>query len=203
MKARTKIALLTLPLALAACATGRPAGPVEVTRFIAPEARAQLGDTSLMVETAAGSPQQGLALEPYKEAVARELGTFGYAEGTRSAARQIASVSVERTQLDSEGRRGPVSVGAGGSTGSYGGGVGLGIGINLGGDSGKRVVTRMSVSLRDGTSGKVLWEGRARLDAPAKSPLAQDGPAAQALAEALFTGFPGNSGETIEVEVNP
>ena len=96
-----------------------------------------------------------------------------------------------------------MSVGAGGSTGSYGGGVGLGIGINLGGDSGKRVVTRMSVSLRDGTSGKVLWEGRARLDAPAKSPLAQDGPAAQALAEALFTGFPGNSGETIEVEVNP
>jgi len=203
MKARTKIALLTLPLALAACATGRPADPIEVTRFIAPEARAQLGDTSLMVETAAGSPQQGLALEPYKEAVARELSTFGYAEGARPAARQIASVSVERTQLDREGRRGPVSVGAGGSTGSYGGGVGLGIGINLGGDSGKRVVTRMSVSLRDGTSGKVLWEGRARLDAPAKSPLAQDGPAAQALAEALFTGFPGNSGETIEVEVNP
>jgi len=203
MKARTKIALLTLPLALAACATGRPADPIEVTRFIAPEARAQLGDTSLMVETAAGSPQQGLALEPYKEAVARELSTFGYAEGARPAARQIASVSVERTQLDREGRRGPVSVGAGGSTGSYGGGVGLGIGINLGGDSGKRVVTRMSVSLRDGTSGKVLWEGRARLDAPAKSPLAQDGPAAQALAEALFTGFPGNGGETIEVEVNP
>ena len=73
MKARTRIALLSLPLALAACATGRSAEPIEVTRFVAPQARAQLGDARLMVETAPGSPEQGLALEPYKEAVAREL----------------------------------------------------------------------------------------------------------------------------------
>ncbi|MEL7690448.1 DUF4136 domain-containing protein [Citromicrobium bathyomarinum] len=203
MKARTRIALLSLPLALAACATGRSAEPIEVTRFVAPEARAQLGDARLMVETAPGSPEQGLALEPYKEAVARELATFGYIENARPSAEQIASVSVERTELDRNGRRSPVSGSIGGSTSTYGSSVGVGVGINLGGGSGRTVVTRMSVFLRDKTSGEVLWEGRARLVAPAKSPLAQSGPAAYALANALFTGFPGNSGETIEVEVNP
>ena len=201
MKARTRIALLSLPLALAACATGRSAEPIEVTRFVAPQARAQLGDARLMVETAPGSPEQGLALEPYKEAVARELAAFGYVENARPSADQIASVSVERTELDRNGRRSPVTGSIGGSTSRYGNSVG--VGITLGGGSGRTVVTRMSVFLRDKTSGEVLWEGRARLVAPAKSELAQSGPAAYALANALFTGFPGNSGETIEVEVNP
>ena len=203
MTARTRIALLSLPLALAACTTGRPAEPIEVTRFVAPDTRAQLGDTTMMVETAPGSTELGLALEPYKEAVARELAVFGYAEGARSSAKQIASVSVERTELNRNGRSNPVSGTVGASTGTYGSGFGLGVGINLGGGSGETVVTRMSVFLRDKASGDVLWEGRARLVAPAKSPLAQSGPAAYALANALFTDFPGNSGETIEVEVNP
>ena len=194
-------ALAALPLA--ACTTARPAGPIEVTRFIAPDSRAQLGDTTLRVETAPGSAEQGLAMLPYTEAVARALNTFGYVENARPAARQIASVSVEREQLTEGGRRSPVSVGGGGSAGSYGSGVGLGVGINLGGGADERVITRLSVSLRDVTSGTVLWEGRARLDAPAGSPLAQNDAAAAALAEALFQGFPGNSGETIEVEVNP
>ncbi|NCP20329.1 MAG: DUF4136 domain-containing protein [Erythrobacter sp.] len=203
MKARARFALIALPLAIAACSTVRPAGPIEVTRFLAPDARAQLGDRQLMVETAPGSPEQGLALAPYKQAVAQALASYGYSENARSTAQQIASVRVERSQLEADRRRSPVSVGAGGSTGRYGSGLGVGVGLNLGGGSDKRVVTQMSVSLRDKTSGEVLWEGRARLDAPTKSPLAQNGPAAQALADALFTGFPGNNGETIEVEVNP
>ena len=43
-------AIAALPLS--ACTTARPAGPIEVTRFIAPDSRAQLGDTTLRVETA-------------------------------------------------------------------------------------------------------------------------------------------------------
>ncbi|GAB5349088.1 DUF4136 domain-containing protein [Alteriqipengyuania sp. 357] len=202
MKARTTLALIALPIALTACASTRPAGPIEVTRFVDTDARAQLGNARLFVETAPGSPEQGLALAPYKQAVAQQLAQYGYAEDARTAASQTASVSVERANIDEDGRRGPVSVGAGGSTGSYGGGVGLGIGFNLGGGSGERVVTRMEVRIRDRASGDVLWEGRARLDAPAKSPLAQSEPAAAALADALFRGFPGNNGETIEVEID-
>ncbi|MAY79121.1 MAG: hypothetical protein CL802_16445, partial [Citromicrobium sp.] len=131
-------AIAALPLS--ACTTARPAGPIEVTRFVAPDSRAQLGDTTLRVETAPGSAEQGLAMLPYTEAVARELSTFGYAENARPAARQVASVSVEREQLTEGGRRSPVSVGAGGSAGSYGSGVGLGVGINLGGGADERVI---------------------------------------------------------------
>tara|TARA_B100000678_G_scaffold239023_2_gene209319 strand:- start:1605 stop:2216 length:612 start_codon:yes stop_codon:yes gene_type:complete len=203
MKAQLSLALLALPLALAACTSTRPAGPIEVTRFVAPDTRTQLGNAELFVETAPGSPEQGLALTPFKAAVARELARYGYDESARSGAGQTASVSVERTEIDSRGKRGPVSVGAGGSTGRYGGGVGLGVGINLGGGADNRVVTRMEVRIRDTATGAVLWEGRARLDAPEKSALAQGEPAAAALADALFGGFPGNNGETIEVEVNP
>lgn len=203
MKALSAFSLVAIPLALCACTTTRPAGPVEVTRFVASEAVGQLGDARLMVETAPGSPEQGLALTPFKAAVARELGAYGYIENSRAAAQQLASVSVERTQMTAGDRRGPVSVGAGGSTGRYGSGLGVGVGLNLGGGPDERVITRMSVSIRDVTSGAVLWEGRARLDAPAKSPLATAEGAADALADAMFRGFPGNNGETIEVEVNP
>lgn len=203
MTARTPLFLALLPLALAGCTTGAPAGPIEVTRFVAPDSRAQLGNARLFVESAPGSAEQSLALAPFKAAVARELASYGYAETARDGAAQTASVAVERTLVDPRGRRGPVSVGVGGSTGNYGSGAGVGIGINLGGGADERVVTRLEVRLRDAATGEALWEGRARLDAPAKSPLAQSGPAADALAEALFQGFPGNSGETIEVEVNP
>ena len=78
MKALSAFSLVAIPLALSACTTTRPAGPVEVTRFVASEAVGQLGDARLMVETAPGSPEQGLALTPFKAAVARELGAYGY-----------------------------------------------------------------------------------------------------------------------------
>ncbi len=203
MKALPALSLIAIPLALSACTTTRPAGPVEVTRFVASEAVGQLQDVRMIVETAPGSSEQGLALVPFKEAVARELDAYGYVENSRANAEQLTSVSVQRTATAAGSRRGPVSVGASGSTGRYGSGIGVGVGLNLGGGRDDRVVTRMAVYIRDAASGEVLWEGRARLDAPAKSPLAGGDGAANALAYALFSGFPGNNGETIEVEVSP
>ena len=203
MKPLAFFAMLAAPLALSACTTARPAGPIEVTRFVAPDPSAPLGDARLFVETSATSPEQGLALAPYKAAVARELARYGYAENARSGAGQSATVSLTRSQLDAEGRRSPVSVGVGGSTGTFGSGAGVGIGINLGGGSDERIVSRLEVRIRDVDSGDVLWEGRAVLDAPARSSLAENDAAADALAEALFRDFPGNSGETILVEIAP
>ena len=99
--------------------------------------------------------------------------------------------------------RSPVDVGIGGSTGSYGSGVGVGVGINLnslfgGGDSAV-INTRMSVRITRTGEPQPLWEGRAQTEARSRSPAAQPGLAAQKLAEALFRGFPGSSGETITV----
>lgn len=196
-------AIIAATLALAACTT--PQGLVEVTRFVDPAGAARLGQGTVFVESAPGSPD-GLEAAPYKAAVAAELTRLGYRESNRAEAGQIAQVRVNRYVETAEGRRSPVSVGVGGSTGSYGSGVGVGIGINLGGGRGPQTGTQLGVTLRDarasGGSGVNLWEGRAELRTAAKSPLAERSANAQALAAALFRDFPGRSGETVQVKVS-
>ena len=190
-------------LALAACTT--PQGPIEVTRFVDPAGSARLGQGTVFVESAPGSID-GLEAAPYKAAVAAELTRLGYRESARADASQIAQVRVERFVETAEGRRSPVSVGVGGSTGSYGSGVGLGVGINLGGGPRPTSATQLGVTLRDaraGTgSGVNLWEGRADIRTTDRSPLADRTANAQALAAALFRDFPGRNGETVEVKVS-
>lgn len=186
-------------VSLAGCTT--PAGPVEVTRFLAPERSAELGEGTIFIENSAGFQGETLELAPYKSAVADELRRLGYRETARNDARHVAQVSLNRYVLGAEGRRSPVSVGVGGSAGSYGSGVGVGIGINLGGGKRDRIGTELAVSIRDKASSQSIWEGRADFQAPENSPLARGMANAQTVASALFRDFPGNNGETIEVEV--
>jgi len=193
-------AALTVPLGLAACATSYT-GPVEVTRFVGQDTRAALGSGPIFVEGMEGQ-QSPLALSPYTAAVARELERIGYSESARTTAGQIAEVRLELYQLERGGRRSPVSVGVGGSTGSYGSGVGLGLGINLGGGERDRIGTELAVTIRDAATGQSLWEGRADFQASDNSSLASGPANAQTVAAALFEGFPGNNRETIEVEVS-
>ncbi|WP_226699404.1 DUF4136 domain-containing protein [Qipengyuania gaetbuli] len=185
--------------ALSACATAP--GPVQVTRFVAPEAGARLGEGTIFLEGSGAQDTDSLALMPYKSAVAAQLRALGYTETDRASARQIATVTLERYVQSAEGRRSPVTVGVGGRTGSYGSGVGVGIGINLGGGERDKLGSELSVTIRDAASQANLWEGRADLRVPDNSPLAQAQANAQTLAAALFSDFPGNNGETIEVEV--
>lgn len=195
---------LAMGLAAGAALTGcvAPQGPVEVTRFVAAERVSSLGQGSVFVASAPGDASDSLELAPYKSAVAEELARLGYTESGRDGAGQIAEIAIERFVSGGEDARGPVSVGVGGSTGSYGSGLGVGIGINLGGGPKEQVSTRLSVTLRDTASEENLWEGRADLRTPVDSPLARGRANAQTLASALFREFPGNSGETIEVEVS-
>jgi hypothetical protein len=188
-----------LALALAACQT--PVGPVEVTRFHDAAALAQAGRGTIAVMAAPGfSDTQSLEQASYQTAVTRELQRVGYSPGAAGTARQVAEVRVERYTLRPDRGRGPVSVGVGGSTGSYGSGVGLGIGLDLSGGPKEQVTTQLAVSIRDAASKAVVWEGRASFTVAASSPLAQTQLGAAKMAAALFKDFPGNNGETIEVE---
>jgi Domain of unknown function (DUF4136) len=197
MKFRPLAAAALTALALSACVA--PVGPVEVTRFHAP-GPSPLGAGPIAVEAAPGADGSSLEFSSYASAVARELVRLGYTErppGAPSA--QVALVRVERQTYRPDRRRGPVSVGVGGSTGSYGSGVGLGIGIDLSGPPPEQVETLLAVTIKDRASGQALWEGRASFTVKASSPLAGTHLGAAKLAEALFRGFPGRSGETIEV----
>ena len=193
------LAPLAVALPLAGCASTY-VSPVEVTRFVG-EAPQQLGSGTIAVRAAPGEAGGTLEFSAYQQAVAAELGQLGYRVLERGSAAQVAELRVARAaERPLGGGRSPVNVGVGGSTGSYGSGLGMGIGINLGGRPKEVIDTGVGVIIRDNSSGQALWEGRASFSASANSDYADRQAAAARLADALFAGFPGESGETIEVE---
>lgn len=183
-------------LALSGCVV--PTGPVEVTRFNRAAEGIIYGNGSYSVEVAGDSAAgQGPAATPYVAAIAREMQRVGYVDKLGGGSDVIAEVRV--SSADIRPQRNPVSVGVGGSAGSYGSGVGLGVGINLGGGAKAQVETTLAVRIVRRSDNLVIWEGKASQAAKAGSPAAQPGIAALKLAEAMFKGFPGVSGETIRV----
>jgi len=198
----TALIVSSAGVGLSGCATPAYTGPVEVTRFVAQapaQVPAMLGRGSISVLPAPGLDAKALEFGLYEDAVAAELTAIGYSV-VEQGADQTAQLAYGQVTLREEGR-GPVSVGGGAGVGSWGSGGGIGIGINLGGGgSRERIETRLSVSIRDTDAGEVLWEGRSSFAASANSEASDPVVAAQKLASALFGGFPGESGETIEVE---
>lgn len=193
-----KLALAAAVLALTLSGCVAPTGPVEVTRFHVPDT-ARLGRGAIAVEPAPGMAADSLEWRSYAAAVGRQLTLIGYREqiGTGD---QVALVRLQRQAYQPQRRRGPVSVGVGGSTGSYGSGLGLGLGIDLSGPPPEVIETELAVTIKDRATGQSLWEGRSAFTVTAKSPLANSQLGAAKMAEALFKGFPGTSGETIQVK---
>src|SRR5690606_9991285 len=132
-------------LAVTACAASIP--PANVTRFHnAPTAPVTTGTISI-VSPAESSEGTVLEYGTYAAAVRRELQRVGYTEPASGATNSeyVARISVQQNRISADDGRSPVSVGVGGSTGSYGSGVGLGIGIDLSGKPKDRVATELSV----------------------------------------------------------
>ncbi len=199
MKTATRAAILLLATAaLGGCVA--PVGPVEVTRFHDATLLERAGRGTIAVEAAPGMDAGSLELRSYQAAVVRQLTMLGYREARAgTSAAQVALVRLERRAFRPGRGNGPVSVGVGGGTGSYGSGVGMGIGLDLSGPPPEQVTTELGVQIRDRASSKTVWEGRAHFTVRASSPLATTELGAAKMTEALFAGFPGNSGETIEV----
>jgi hypothetical protein len=188
-------------MTLSACATSPYTGPVEVTRFVAPEpAGLGQGTITLTFPDEIGNPGARAA---FAAAVGAELTRLGYTvvpEGSPAA--QTAAIRTTRNSIAAvEDRRGPVSVGVGGQTGSFGSGIGMGVGINLGGGrESPSVLTDLSVRIAR-TDGETLWEGRSQIATGVKSPYSQIDTSARTLAAGLFRDFPGGNGETVTISV--
>lgn len=185
---------------LAGCTTMTP--PVDVTRFHnAQVAPIVPGSVAIEANVTDEGHSRSLEYATYSAALLRELQRVGFSEARELAGNSeyIARYTIERAQISAGGTRSPVSVGVGGSTGSYGSGVGLGIGINLGGRPKDKIATEWSVRITRRDDNAAVWEGRASIEAKQGSPASQPGLAAAKLAEALFRDFPGESGTTIRV----
>lgn len=203
--------LLILPSLLLASAA--PAAErVEVTRFHTAATLAQLGPGWVEVVAAPGVDAQSLEVRALLDAVGRELAAQGFNASPQGNVARVAEVRLTRDAVEARSGRGggsSVSVGVGvgsggGWYGRHGGshvGVGVGVGFPIAGGgsrSGSNVDNELSVRIRDKASGAALWEGRANLRTGRRA--ADDPETAQRLAHALFAGFPGTSGETIEVK---
>ena len=184
---------LAVALVLPGCAL--PVGPVEVSRFHLPDT-AMLGAGTISVMPGPGMNPNSLEQQSYQTAVGVELAKLGYATNATGSGAQLATVRIVRQSGVGGDVAPPVRVSGGGVTGSYGSAAGVVLNFNL---SPPQVTSELSVVIRDAASGKALWEGRASITVAASSPLASTQLGASKLAQALFSGFPGNSGETITI----
>ncbi|AMO70622.1 DUF4136 domain-containing protein [Sphingorhabdus sp. M41] len=186
---------------LSGCVAMTP--PVDVTRFHNAQVAA-IVPGSVVIEANLTDEGHSRSIEyaTYSAAILHELQRVGFTEAREAAkdSKYLVRYTIERAVLSAGGTRSPISVGVGGSTGSYGSGVGLGIGINLGGKPKDKIVTELSVRITKRDDGTVVWEGRASVEAKQGSPASQPGLAAAKLAAALFKDFPGESGTTIRVK---
>ena len=174
--------------------------PVDVTRFHnAQVAPIVPGSVTIQANVMEEGHSRSIEYATYTAAILHEMQRIGFTEARGDLSQYIVRYTIDRAVLSAGGSRSPVSVGVGGSTGSYGSGVGMGIGINLGGQPKDKIATELSVRITNRNSGSVVWEGRAWVEAKQGSPASQPGLAAAKLAEALFRDFPGESGTTIRV----
>jgi len=183
-------------LLLAGCTTTY-VSPVEVTRFTGDQPQA-LGSGPIAVRTGPGAEPDSLETSVFRDAVARELQELGYVIIAGDAP-QVAEVSIGTIVEQPGGSNSPVSVGGGVAGGSYGSSAGVGVGIDLSPRPSERLHRELRVMIKPAAGGTALWEGRARFTATVNSDFASTEAAATKLADALFGGFPGQSGETIEV----
>jgi hypothetical protein len=208
-------------LALSACATGLP---TQVSRFQAmPAPQGQ----SFAIRSADERDRGGLQFAQYADLVRRHLTSLGYTEAPST---ETASLIVSLDYGVDQGRQQVRSTGLGGGYGGYGGfgrprfGFGLGLGFGrysrFGGYGRYRSpyywgwddpfgygdidVTTVYTSFVDmdikrAADGKAVFEGVAK----ARSSTDDLRMLVPNLVEAMFTGFPGNSGETVRITVPP
>ena len=187
-------ALAVVSIGLGGCATAVP--PVNVTRFHTPALAALAPGTRYRIADMAAMPAEAVT---YRAAVDAELRRLGYVPATVAGpAPLLVKILFSRSERRGDGAS-PVSVGVGGSTGSFGSGVGVGVGINLGGGPRRWIDLNLDVRIDDAATGVALWEGRAQTSIPAQAPAAQPSLAAAKLAGALFGDFPGETGRTISI----
>jgi hypothetical protein len=134
-------------------------------------------------------PQKARA--PFEAAVVDRLVAAGY--DTMQAdpmGGQVAELRVSREVLvPMEEKRDPVSGTAAMEVGTRGSAYGLALNVDLSKPRNALLSTRLDARIRDRTSGKILWEGRASIATREGDGKWTDGMIASRLAQALFDDF--------------
>jgi hypothetical protein len=185
-----------IPAFAAAALIASPAlaDPVTVTRFLAAGGMPAHG--SFAVTTTPGVDPTTLDLAPWLDAVRREMAAHGFVPSAEPNPDLVVEVRLDRQTLHVDRNHAPVSVGVAGAGDNYHSSVGLGIGFSFGGGPKDRVATHLVVTINDRAGARPLWEARADNLEDVKNKRGGADVAAPRIAQAMFAGFPGTSGET-------
>ncbi|MEN3950558.1 DUF4136 domain-containing protein [Iodidimonas sp. SYSU 1G8] len=142
----------------------------------------------------------GMAFRDYAARTTAHLSRAGFSPVSGAAPDYIAELDYYQQPVASDDGidNGPrMSLGVGGGSGGYGSGVGVGLGTSFSLGGGERMAARtvtLVISRRD--TGARIFEGRAQSMGPADNFAG----AVPYMIDALFSNFPGQSGQTITVE---
>lgn len=183
-------------LLLAGCA-GSAGISSEVTRF---HQLPQAGGTVAVVaqdERKAGGPE----FRAFADRAAADLATAGYAPATADAPDYIAQLDYyQQPVVGGEDTGGGPRVSLGFSNTTYGRhsavGMGVGTSFDIGGGRGQTAMRTVTLVIERRADGTRVFEGRAQSMGPAENFLG----AVPYMIDAIFTGFPGESGKTVTVE---
>lgn len=170
----------------------RLAGHVTSATFAAKGAAAKLGHGPIdLVDLPESTPDKRVRLE-YEAAVLDRLGAAGYNIDTNGKdAPQVARISIIRNVVEpAQPKRNPVSGEAAVSVSNYGTAYGLALSVDATKPLKALISTRMRLRIVDRATGKVLWEGRARIMTRDQDPHWTQDRIARRLAAALVKGFP-------------
>ncbi len=134
----------------------------------------------------------------YAELVGSALSRFGYRRAAEGLPDYIVLIDYFQRPLTipDDGERGRMSVGVGGGSGGRTSvGVGFGTSFGLGGERRQMAARTFTLELESRQTGERLFEGRVQSRGPAEN-FAEVIPY---MIDALFDGFPGNSGDTVTV----
>ncbi|WOE75773.1 hypothetical protein [Alterisphingorhabdus coralli] len=188
--------LLASAALVTACTT--PIAPGEITRFHLPERAAELGRGSIAIVPLDETQLSTSGYAAFEQRLARILIGQGY-DVVNSAQNSDQIATIDYRLLDTRNADdrailtggGPAAIGTGGSVGGT-------LTIPFGG-SPQRVYCRLRVSINDRQQGDALWEARGQSEAKPGTPEATPAACADKMLSAVFSDFPGRSGETISV----
>ena len=180
MAVRSILVLALASASLTACATGPSLPPTEVLRYHLGE---PIDRGTIAVQPLTGGGPASLEFKTYAAAVQGELLKAGYSVPMAGAKPLlVATVGFTRTTQAGPPKRSPISIGLGG------------------GGTTAILVSELSVTIKRTADQSPVWEGRAQSFADARKEDARTDIQATKLARALFMGFPGESGRTIQVK---
>lgn len=197
---RGAVGALLVMLATLSTGCATPGTEVLVTRF---HAAPPVAGQTIAIVPADPAEAESLAFRARAEAVAAELARIGLRPAAPGGAELVGVLAAGLATRAAAPAEPPVRLGiglGGGSRSGVSGGVAISTGV---GERRAREVAdaEMSLAIRRASDGVALWEGRAvAAGVPASDSL--DAPALErALARALLSDFPGQSGATRRVRV--